>query len=120
MENYIKINGLWIPTPDTYNWKISDLDLEAKRNNAGTVIRRRVRENVNSLDYEWTHVDQQKFHEFIKIMKQLPPEFDMTFLDGSGEWLTRRMYRADVSAQAYMFDRVNSYWQNCKTSFVEI
>lgn len=120
MDKYIKINGILIPTPDGYEWKISDLDLEGKRNNAGGLIRRRIRENVHSLDFDWTYVDKDKFHAFIKEMKKLPPEFDLTFMDATGELLTKRMYRADVTASAFLYDANSVQWKNCKTSFIEI
>jgi hypothetical protein len=121
MADFIKLNGIWVPTPASFDWQMSDLDSSAERSASGYVIRERIRSGVRKTTFNWSSMaDMEKFYNFIKILEQLPPEFEMMFPDATGEILTKTMYRADVTANMYKYADNKSYWKDLKTSFVEV
>lgn len=121
MMDMIKINGIWIPTPGSFSWGMSDLDASAERSASGFLIRERIRSGVRKVTFSWSAFpDMQKFYNFIKAMEELPEEFEMQYPDATGELLTKTMYRTDVNAEMQAYKDGRSHWKDCKTSFVEI
>lgn len=122
-NNLIKINGAWIPTPISYGWGMSDLDVSAERTASGILIRERIRSGVRKLTFTWDLIaDVEMFYAFMRILDSLPATFEVTYPDAVGEMQTRTMYRSDVSTEMYRYDVAtnNGYWKGCKVSFIEV
>ena len=122
MANFIKVNGVLIPTPASFDWKMSDLESPAtERSASGVLIRDRVRGNVRKIEFSWASLpDMNAFYEFVKVLEGLPQEFEMAYPDATGKMLIKTMYRADVTAEMYRFANNKSYWKDLKTKFIEV
>ena len=120
MDDYIKINGVYIPTPASFDWQMSDLDVDTERSASGYLIRERIRSGIRKITFNWNAFDMQKFYDFINILDDLPSEFDVTYPDANGKLVTKTMYRGDVTSNMYMYRNSQSKWKDLKTSFIEI
>mgnify|MGYP001172940516 CR=1 FL=1 len=121
MANFIKVNGVLIPTPASFDWQMSDLDSSAERSASGILIRDRVRSGVRKITFSWASLpDMDAFYEFISTLESLPQEFEMVYPDATGKMITKTMYRADVTAEMYRYANSRSYWKDLKTSFIEV
>lgn len=121
MADFIKVNGVYIPTPASFDWQMSDLDASAERSASGFLIRERIRSGVRKITFSWGSLpDMQKFYDFVKTMEELPETFEMQYPDATGELVTKTMYRADVTANMYKYAGNKSYWKDLKTSFIEV
>lgn len=121
MANFIKVNGIYIPTPASFEWQMADLDASADRSASGYLIRERIRNGVRKITFSWASLpDMNAFYQFISTLENLPQEFEMEFPDATGQMVTKQMYRADVTAEMYRYANNKSYWKDLKTSFIEI
>lgn len=121
MADFIKINGLYVPTPASFDWQMADLDASAERSASGRLIRDRVRSGVRKITFSWGILDDmQKFYDFISMLDELPSEFELEFPDANGKLVTKTMYRGDVNASMFRYKDNKSHWKDLKTSFIEI
>lgn len=121
MADFIKINGIYVPTPASFDWQMSDLDASSERSISGYLIRDRIRRGVRKITFSWNVLtDMQKFYDFIDMLDNLPAEFEMEYPDANGQLVTKIMYRADVSANMFRFTDNKGHWKDLKTSFIEI
>ena len=121
MANFIKVNGVYIPTPASFQWQMADLDASAERSASAYLIRERIRSGVRKITFSWSSLpDMNAFYQFISTLEQLPQEFEMEYPDANGQMVTKLMYRADVTAEMYRYANNKSYWKDLKTSFIEI
>lgn len=112
---------MYIPTPASFDWQMSDLDASAERSASGHLIRERIRSGVRKITFSWGSLpDMQAFYDFISTLENLPAQFEMEYPDANGNLVTKTMYRADVTANMYKYTNNKSYWKDLKTSFIEI
>ena len=93
------IDGVKVPTPQTYGWSIEDLDSEegTGRNNAtGEMFRDRV-STKRKLSFTWPPLSTA---ETSRLLKALEPEFiEVTYFDArEGGELTKTFYAGPQSA----------------------
>lgn len=93
------IDGVKVPTPQTYGWSIEDLDSEegTGRNNAtGEMFRDRV-STKRKLSFAWPPLS---ISETSRLLKALEPEFiEVTYFDArEGGELTKTFYAGPQSA----------------------
>ena len=95
----LHINGVKVPTPQTYGWSKEDLDSEegTGRNNAdGTMFRDRV-STKRKLSFTWPPLS---IKDTSTLLKALEPVFiEVTYLDAyEGDYLTKTFYAGPQSA----------------------
>jgi hypothetical protein len=121
MADFIKINGIYVPTPASFDWQMSDLDASSERSAAGLLIREPVRRGVRKISFNWNVLkDMQKFYDFINMLDNLPAEFELEYPDANGNLVTKIMYRGDVTANMYKYANNKGHWKGLRTSFIEI
>lgn len=95
----LHINGVKVPTPQSYGWTIEDLDSEegTGRNNAtGDMFRDRVSSKIK-LSFTWPPLS---IKETSNLLKALRPEFiTARYLDAlEGNYVTKTFYAGPQSA----------------------
>ena len=98
-QGTLYIDGVKVPTPQTYGWSIEDLDSEegTGRNNAtGEMFRDRV-SSKRKLSFTWPPLSVA---ETSRLLKALEPEFiEVRYLDArEGDYLTKTFYAGPQSA----------------------
>ena len=114
----IKINGVDIATPKTYEPTISDLDGESNRNANGELIRDRIAVK-RKLNLEWPPLTQSEISTLLKAVSSV--FFTVTFPDPELGIITTTMYVGDRTAPAYFYDTKTKEvkWQGLKMNFIE-
>ena len=114
----IKINGVDIATPKTYEPTISDLDGETNRNANGELIRDRIAVK-RKLNLEWPPLTQSEISTLLKAVSSV--FFTVTFPDPELGMITKTMYVGDRTAPAYFYDTKTKEvkWQGLKMNFIE-
>ena len=114
----IKINGVDIATPKTYEPTISDLDGESNRNANGELIRDRIAVK-RKLNLEWGPLKQSEIAPILNAVSGV--FFTVTFTDPELGMITKTMYVGDRTAPAYMYDEEAKEvkWQGLKMNFIE-
>lgn len=112
----IKINGVAIATPRTYESTISDLDGENNRNANGRLIRDRIA-TKRAMNLEWGPLIQE---EMVKILNAVSEVFfTVEFPDPQLGVITKEMYVGDRSAPAYSCINGIVKWSGLKMNFIE-
>lgn len=114
----IKINGVDIATPKTYEATVSDLDGESNRNANGELIRDRIAVK-RKLNLEWGPLTQSEIQTLLSAVSSV--FFTVTFPDPELGVVTKTMYVGDRTAPAYMYDEKAKEvkWQGLKMNFIE-
>ncbi|MGG7215353.1 DUF6711 family protein [Clostridium nigeriense] len=114
----IKINGVDIATPKTYEATVSDLDGESNRNANGELIRDRIAVK-RKLNLEWGPLKQSEIQTLLNAVSSV--FFTVTFPDPQSGIITKTMYVGDRTAPAYMYDEEAKEvkWQGLKMNFIE-
>lgn len=114
----IKINGVDIATPKSYEPTISDLDGESNRNANGELVRDRIAVK-RKLNLEWGPLTQAEISTLLKSVSSV--FFTVTFPDPELGMITKTMYVGDRTAPAYMYDEKTKEvkWQGLKMNFIE-
>ena len=114
----IKINGVDIATPKTYEPTISDLDGESNRNANGDLVRDRIAVK-RKLNLEWGPLSQSEISTLLKAVSSV--FFTVTFPDPELGIITKTMYVGDRTAPAYFYDKKTKEvkWQGLKMNFIE-
>ena len=114
----IKINGVDIAAPKTYEPTISDLDGETNRNANGELIRDRIAVK-RKLNLEWPPLTQSEISTLLKAVSSV--FFTVTFPDPELGMITKTMYVGDRTAPAYFYDTKTKEvkWQGLKMNFIE-
>lgn len=98
----IKVNGVTLPSPQTYKVKLSDLDSEGTaRNAAGMLLRDRVRAGVYRIDASWV-VRKSDYMTIVSALSAV--KFTVTFFDPNSA--------TDKTAQMYVGDRDGNLIKN--------
>jgi len=114
----LKINGVEIAAPKTYQPTISDIDGESNRNANGELIRDRIAVK-RKLDLEWGPLSQNEMSTLLNAVEDV--FFEVTFPDPKDGMLTKTMYVGDRSPAAIMFDEEKKeiLWSGLKMNFIE-
>ena len=107
--NFIKIDGVAVKAPDTYQITRADLDSDkSKRSQTGYLQRSRIRAGMYTISISWSGTVE----EIAAIANALSPEsISVTIFDfTSGAWVTLTMYAGDRTGE------LKRYWQNSENS----
>ena len=112
----IKINGVVIATPKSYEATVSDLDGESNRNANGELVRDRIAVK-RKLNLEWGPLSQSEISTLLKAVSSV--FFTVTFSDPELGVITKTMYVGDRTAPAYQYLNGEVKWQGLKMNFIE-
>ena len=114
----ISINGANVPSPDTYQVIISDLDASANRSGNGTLFRDRIAVK-RTIEIGWTSLNASELSTVLQAIS--PVFFSVAYLDP--EYNTTRLgtfYVSDRTQAVAMKQSDGSYkWGNVGFSLVE-
>ena len=114
----IKIQGVEVTAPNSYEPTISDIDGESNRNALGELIRDRIAVK-RKLACGWGPLSQSEISTLLKVVSDT--FFEVEFPDPQDGILTKTMYVGDRTAPAYMYDEESKEckWKNLKMNFIE-
>jgi hypothetical protein len=112
----IKINGVDIATPKSYEATVTDLDGETNRNAAGELIRDRIAVK-RKLNLEWGPLTQAEIAPILNAVSGV--FFTVTFPDPQSGMITKTMYVGDRTSPAYQYINGEVKWQGLKMNFIE-
>lgn len=112
----LKINGVAIATPKTFEVTINDLDGESNRNANGDLIRDRIAIK-RKLNLEWGLLSQTETSKLLKSVKDV--FFDVTYPDPMDGIVTRTMYVGDRASPAYSYIKGEIKWGGIKFNLIE-
>lgn len=112
----IKINGVAIATPKTFEVTVSDLDGNSERNANGELIRDRlaVKRKIN---LEWPALTQAQSSRLLSAVSDV--FFTVEFPDPQLGVISRTMYVGDRTTPAYSCINGVVKWSGLKMNFVE-
>lgn len=113
----IKINGVDIATPKTFQVEINDIDGETERNAQGDLIRDRITVK-QKLSLEWPPLTNAQISTLLKAVKDV--YFNVTYPDPlEGTNSTKNMYVGTRTAAVYNYNNGNPQWEGLKMDFIE-
>ena len=112
----LKINGVAIATPKTFEVTISDLDGESNRNANGDLIRDRIAVK-RKLNCEWGPLSQSECSTLLKAVKDI--FFKVTYPDPELGVVTKTMYVGDRTSPAYTVINGVVKWSGFKFNLIE-
>ncbi len=112
----LKINGVVIKTPSSFEVQISDLDGESNRNAQGDLIRDRIAVK-RKLICEWPPLTQVESSVLLNAVKDV--FFDVTYPDPQLGVVTKTMYVGDRTTPAYQYKNGEVKWSGVKFNLVE-
>ena len=114
----LKINGVDIVTPKSYQPTISDIDGESNRNAKGELIRDRIAVK-RKLDLEWGPLSQSEISTLLKAVSDV--FFEVEFPDPQDGVITKTMYVGDRTPPLYEYDEESKEckWKSLKMNFIE-
>ncbi|MDM8312829.1 hypothetical protein QUW36_12245 [Clostridium cadaveris] len=112
----LKINGVAIATPKTYEVTVQDLDGETNRNANGDMIRDRIAVK-RKINLEWAPLSQSEISTLLTAVSGV--FFTVTFPDPQDGLITKTMYVGDRTSPAYQFKNGEVKWSGLKMNFIE-
>ncbi|NME65841.1 hypothetical protein HF846_14690 [Clostridium cadaveris] len=112
----LKINGVAIATPKTYEVTVQDLDGETNRNANGDMIRDRIAVK-RKINLEWAPLSQSEISTLLTAVSGV--FFTVTFPDPQLGMVTKTMYVGDRTSPAYQFKNGEVKWSGLKMNFIE-
>lgn len=112
----LKIDGVAIATPKTFNVEISDLDGESNRNANGELSRDRIAIK-RKLNCEWGPLDPGESSVILNAVSAI--FFTVEFPDPQLGLITKTMYVGDRSAPMYSCINGISKWSGLTMNFIE-
>lgn len=114
----LKVNGVDIATPKTYQPSLNDIDGETNRNANGDLIRDRIA-TKRKLEMEWAPLTQDESSTLLKAVDDV--FFEVTFPDPKDGIITKTMYVGDRSTPSYLYDEESKEmrWKGLKMNFIE-
>lgn len=114
----LKVNGVDITTPKSYQPSLNDIDGETNRNANGDMLRDRIA-TKRKLEMEWGPLSQDEISTLLTAVQDT--FFDVTFPDPKDGIITKTMYVGDRTAPAYLFDEESqeAKWKGLKMNFIE-
>lgn len=111
------INGIPVPSPDTYEVVISDLDASANRSGNGTLYRDRIAVK-RTLNVSWLLMDSQDLSILLNAMST--PFFSVAYMDPQLGISTKTFYVSDRTAGIAIKMADGTYkWRGVSFSLVE-
>lgn len=112
----LKINGVAIATPKSYEVIVQDLDGETNRNANGDLVRDRISVK-RKIQLEWPPLTQSEISALLTAVSDV--FFTVTFPDPQLGVITRTMYVGDRTSQAYSCINGIVKWSGLKMNFIE-
>lgn len=112
----MKINGVDIATPKTFEVAVSDLDGESNRNANGELIRDRITVK-RKINIEWGPLTQAEIQTLLNAVSSV--FFTVTFPDPQLGVVTKTMYVGDRTAPAYQYKNNEVLWEGLSMNFIE-
>lgn len=112
----IKINGVAIATPKTFEVTVSDLDGESNRNAKGEMIRDRIAVK-RKINLEWGPLIQSEISIILNAVSSV--FFTVEFPDPQLGLIAKTMYVGDRTSPAYSYIDNKIKWQGLKMNFIE-
>ncbi|WP_289128098.1 DUF6711 family protein [uncultured Clostridium sp.] len=112
----IKINGVAIATPKTFEVTVSDLDGESERNANGQLIRDRIAVK-RKINLEWSPLTQAESSKLLNAVSDV--FFTVEFPDPQLGIISKTMYVGDRTTPAYSYINGVIKWSGLKMNFVE-
>lgn len=112
----LKINGVVIATPKSFELSISDLDGESNRNANGQMIRDRIAIK-RKINLEWPPLNQSEISTLLNAVSSV--FFTVEFPDPQLGIVTKTMYVGDRTAPAYQYTNGEAKWSGLKMNFIE-
>ncbi|OSA92554.1 UNVERIFIED_ORG: hypothetical protein B2H93_14440 [Clostridium botulinum] len=113
----LKINGVAIAAPKTFQASINDIDAESNRNANGELIRDRIA-TKRKIELEWGPLDDAECSTILKAVKNV--FFEVEFPDPiEGKFMIKTMYVGDRTAPMYVFSDGKPKWSCLKMNFIE-
>lgn len=114
----ISINGIAIPSPDTYEVTIADLDASANRSGNGTLFRDRIAVK-RSINLGWTSLTAIELSQILQAVSEV--FFEVAYLDPQLNAPTiGTFYVSDRPAAIALKQSDGSYkWGNVSFSLIE-
>lgn len=112
----LKVNGVAIAAPKTYEVTISDLDGETNRNAKGDMIRDRIAVK-RKIQLEWPPLTQSEISILLNAVSSV--FFTCEFIDPQHGVMTRTMYVGDRTSPAYCVINGEVKWNGLKMNFIE-
>ncbi len=113
----IKVNGVDISTPKTFEVVIQDLDGEqSSRDQSGNMHRDRVAVK-RKLQLEWPPLTQNEISTLLTAVSGV--FFSVTYPDPQAGTVTKTMYVGDRTSPAYQYKDGVAKWSGLKMDFIE-
>lgn len=113
----LRINGVAIATPKSFEVGISDLDGETNRNAQGDLLRDRIAIK-RKLNCEWPPLSNSECSRLLKAVSSV--FFTVEYPDPEvGAMVTKTMYVGDRTSSAYSVINGVAKWSGVKMNFVE-
>lgn len=112
----LKINGVVITTPKSFEVSISDLDGESNRNANGQMVRDRIAIK-RKINLEWQPLSQSEMSTLLSAVSSV--FFTVEFPDPQLGMVTKTMYVGDRTTPAYQYANGEAKWSGLKMNFIE-
>lgn len=112
----IKINGVAIATPKTFEVTVNDLDGESGRNANGELIRDRIAVK-RKINLEWPALTQAESSNLLNAVSDV--FFTVEFPDPQLGVISKTMYVGDRTTPAYSCINGVVKWSGLKMNFIE-
>ncbi len=113
----LKINGVAIATPKSFQVDISDLDGETSRNANGTLIRDRIT-TKRKLNCAWASLSMAEVSTLLQAVKN--KSFTIEYPDPmEGASITKTFYVGDRQMPVYMIKSGQVVWEGLTMNFIE-
>lgn len=105
---YIKVNGVALPAPTSFDVKSNDLDSENTKRSEGTgaLTRERIRHGVHEVEYGVDMITDSQLESLQQIFE--PEEINVEFW--WGKTVTTKMYAANPHASIMASLPEGTYW----------
>lgn len=112
----LKINGVSIATPKSFQVDVSDIDGETHRNAAGQLIRDRIAVK-RKLSCEWPPLSQAQASRLLSAVSNV--FFNVEYPDPIQGVVTKTFYVGDRTIPMYRNIDGNILWEGLKMNFIE-
>lgn len=112
----LKVNGVAIATPKTYEVIVQDFDGESNRNANGNLVRDRIAVK-RKLNLEWGPLTQSEIETLLNAVSSV--FFTVTYPDPQLGVVTKTMYVGDRNSPAYSCINGVVKWSGLKMNFIE-
>ena len=115
-QGTLEIDGVKVPTPQSYGWSVEDLDGEegtGRNNTTGEMFRDRVA-TKRKLSFTWPPLSIEKTSELLKALS--PVFITVKYLDAEeGNYVTKTFYAGPKSANCGH----RNHWLGIKANLIE-